>query len=388
MKDNKSINLNTRDIKASATESRIIKTTLRHVPPSKSKFAVLELSTKAVKLLIGEDTDAIRDNIEKLGDASTGIKFNFGNFIRRSDKVEAGKGLDAHNVMNMSFFSRRVLRSILEKKLLMYDSGVDTVYTVATAAYRTAANREEILDFIREQARINVRILSKREEATATLFAYRFTSSYRAQLLQSPYVIMIDQGGGSTEVSIFKRDILGNHQLAGNPYSINLGTTALQNFLFRDSDPDTPILQALKSSDKKVKERLLAFSKNMGESMSSSDKVFCVAVGTAITNAAGRSGTAKQHDKILTTEFISDRIARAEGIILERVKTVGELDAELRRISPNDRFDTELTMRLGLPMFVEIMEKYGIPEIHISGTGLWYGIYFQKLFNALEEDED
>ena len=384
MKDDKSINLNTRDIKASATESRIIKTTLRHVPPNESKFAVLELSTKAVKLLIGKDVEAIRRNVDSIGPEPTDAKFDFGNFFRTSDKVDVGKWLNAQNVMNVGYFSTRVLGSILQKKALMIEHGVDTVYTIATAAYRTAANREEILDIIREHAKINVRILSKEEEAVATLFAYRFTSAYRLQLRKS-HVVMIDQGGGSTEVSVFT-----DTKLVGNPYSINLGTTALYNYLFRDSRPGTPVEQALKNSDRKVKERLVSFYKNMDETMSTGGNVFCVAVGTAITQAVGKVGNAKQHDKILTREFISERIAKAEETILERVHTIGELDEAIRKNALNDAYDNALTARLGLPMFVEIMDKYKIPELHVSGTGLWYGIYFQRLYNypALEDDED
>ena len=382
MKDNKSVNLNTRDIKKSAVESRIIKTMLRRVPPQESKFAVLELSTKAVKLLIGKDIEAIRRNVNSIGPGPTGVKFDFGNFFRTSDKVDVGKWLDAQNVMNVRYFSSRVIGSILQKKALMLEHGVDTVYTIATAAYRTAANREEILDMIRERARINVRILSKEEESTATLFAYAFTSVYRLQVLRS-HVVMIDQGGGSTEVSVFTAN-----KPAGSPYSINLGTTALHNYLFRESTPRTPVEQALRNSDRKVKERLVSFYKNMDETMSIGDNVFCVAVGTAITHAVGKIGNAKQHDKILTREFISERIKEAEEAILERVNTIGELDVALRKGGRNDGLDNALTTRLGLPMFVAIMDKYNMPELHVSGTGLWYGIYFQRLFNALDEDED
>lgn len=381
VKDNKSINLNTRDIKDSATESRIIKTILRRVPSTGSKFAVLELSTKAVKLLIGKDVEAIKENIDNLGNNVQGVKFDFGNFLRMADKVDTGKGLDAQNVMSMRFFTNKVLRSILHKKMLMLEQGVDTVYTVATAAYRTATNREEILDLIRDRARINVRILSKNEEATATLFAYAFTSTSRLQLLQSQ-VIMIDQGGGSTEVSVFK-----NNQLVGNPFSINLGTTALHNYLFKESTALTPLEHALKNSDKKIKERLVTFYKNMDENMTISGRVFCVCVGTAITRAAS-GNNAKQHDKVLTRKNIEEQIAKTESLLLERVKTVGELDAVLKSLGPNDRFDTALTIRLGLPMFLALMEKYNIHEIHISGTGLWYGIYIQRLLGSLGEDED
>ena len=380
MKDDKSVNLNKRDIKDTETELRVIKTSLKEIPPSGSKFAVLELSTKAVKLLIGEDVEAIRKNIEDLGMNTPGAKFEFRNFYRKTDKVDAGKGLLDQNVMDMRYFSSHVLWSIRDKIKEMVEKDVDTVYTVATAAYRTAANRGEILDFIRERTGINVRILSKEEESKATLFAYTFTSAYRARLLQSPYVIMVDQGGGSTEVSIFKQGVLsGNH-------STNLGTTALHNFLFKESNPDTSIEQAFRNCDRKAKERLATLYKNLDGSMTIDGEVFCVGVGTAITKAAGRSGNAKQHDKILTRDFIAERIVKAESIILERVKTVGELDDVLSKIGPNDPFDAELTTRLGLPIILALLEKFNVSEVHVSGTGLWYGIYFQKLWQSPDED--
>ena len=377
MKDDRSINLNTRNINVeSDSKLRIIKTNLARVPPTGSKFAVLELSTKAVKLLIGEDVDAIRDNI--LGAATSGARFNFANFFRKADKVETGKGLDEQNEMDMRYFSGRVLRSIQDKIMLMFDKHVDTVYTVATAAYRTAANRAEILDFIKARTGINVRILSKEEESQATLFAYTFTSAYRRQLLASPNVIMIDQGGGSTEVSVFQTNCIH----AGN-YSVRIGTTALRNFLFKISNSE-PLEQALKSCKGKAKERLTALYRNLDGNVEG--EVFCVGVGTAITRAVGGGGNAKQHDKILTRELITERIATAERIILERAKTVGELWDVLSKLGPNDPFDAEVTIRLGLPIFLAIMEKYNISEIHVCGTGLWYGIYFQALLDAIDEN--
>lgn len=377
MPKNRSVNLNMRDVKVTDTALRRIKTSLRPVLPQESKFAVLELSTKAVKLLIGENPDAIRESI-----CTNNSRFNFGNFIRNSDKVEAGEGLDGQNMMDMKYFSGRVMRSIMQKKQLMIENGVDTVYTVATAAYRTAANREEILEYIRERAKINVRILSKREESLATLFAYTFSSAYRAQILRSSHVIMIDQGGGSTEVSVFSKN-----NLVDDPYSINLGTTALRNYIFNESDPGTSIEQALKSSDRKIRERLVTFSKNMNDSMETHGEVFCVGVGTAITRAASRTGgNAKQHDKVLSKTFIEERIAKAESAIFDKVKTVGELWECVRKLEPHSPFDAEVTTRLGLPMFLVVMEKYNIPEIHVSGTGLWYGIYFQRLLGTLDEE--
>lgn len=192
----RSVNLNTRDINTETEKNLRIKETWLTPdgqPVENPHFAVLELSTKAVKLLIGRDEETIR----------TATRFDFNNFIRDAAKPETGKGLDSQNIMNMEYFRGRVLPVIKRMKQKMRSEGVDVVYTVATAAYRTAKNRDEVIECIRREAGINVRILSKKEESVATMFAYGISSRYKLEIQKSRHSVMVDQGGGSTEVSVF-----------------------------------------------------------------------------------------------------------------------------------------------------------------------------------------
>jgi superfamily I DNA and/or RNA helicase/predicted RNA-binding protein with RPS1 domain len=368
----RSANLNTRDIKASDTHLRVIETWLNpQADKCNPKIATLELSTKAVKLLIGKDQEAIR----------TSSEFSFDNFLRNADKTETGKGLNAQNEMDMRYLQRRVMPTIQRMKGILRQEQVDVVYSVATAAYRTAKNRDEIIAYIKERAGINVRILSKKEESVATLVAYSLSSRYKMELNSSPHIIMIDQGGGSTEVSVFE-----NMVLSGS-YSINLGTTALRNTLFLDAEFDTPIEDALKKSDQKIKERLNTFYKNMGDIMYANENSFCVSVGTAITKATGKKNNASQHDSILTREQIEQKIEFCNERILNQFSNVGELNSfDFEASRGNKELDTIITMRLGLPMFVSLIERFSISKIHISGTGLWYGVYLQHLLNIEDID--
>lgn len=371
MAKNRSINLNTRDIKESEVNLRHITTWMKDSADTiiNPKIAVLELSTKAVKLLIGKNSNEIK---EMPG-------FTFDNFIREAHKAETGKGLDSQNVMDLNYFNSKVIPSIRRMKKIIHQEDVDVVYSVATAAYRSARNREDVINEIRDKTGLNVRILSKREESVSTLFGYSLSTKHKMELSNSPHVVMIDQGGGSTEISVFK-----NNNLIG-AYSINLGTTALRNMLFKDSQRETSVVDALKKSDQMIKERLLAFYKNMGEYMYSDKKTFCVSVGTAITKATNKSSNACQHDSILGRDFIANRIVSAENKIMGAFASVGELnDFDFESMNSNRQIDTEITVRLGLPMYLSIMEKFNINEVHISGTGLWYGIYLQHLFNAAD----
>lgn len=370
MPKNRSVNLNTRDININTDKNlRITETwfTPDGKPVDNPHFAVLELSTKAVKLLYAY-------NEQEIMSSST---FDFNNFSRNGNKTETGKGLDDQNQMNMDYFRNRVLPVIQTMKRNMRKEHIDVVYTVATAAYRTAKNRDEIIECIRKEAGINVRILSKKEESVATMFAYGITSKYKLEMQQSQHTVMIDQGGGSTEVSVFNQgDLIGS-------YSINLGTTALRNMLTKDVTNDTSMREALSRSDQMLKERMVAFMRNMGEAMQSEENTFCVSVGTAITSATGKSKNANQHDTILTYDVIAEKIAKQTEQILERFSNVGDL-IEWEQLLSSDSMDRILTMRMGLPMYLIIMDKFNIKSIHVCGTGLWYGIYLQHLFNIAD----
>lgn len=370
MPKNRSTNLNTRDINIDTDKNlRIIETWLTEdgQPKSNPHFAVMELSTKAVKLLFAYDEQSI----------ISASKFEFNNFCREGNKTETGKGLDEQNIMNMEFFRARVLPVILNMKRKMLKHNIEVVYTVATAAYRTAKNRDEIINCIRNEAGINVRILSKKEESVATMFAYGISTKYKEEIQKSQHTVMIDQGGGSTEVSVFNQgDLIGS-------YSINLGTTALRNILTKDVSPDTSMREALRNSDQVLKERMVAFMKNMGKAMESEKETFCVSVGTAITSATNKKNNSQQHDTILNYETISQKIDSLNEKILENFNTVGDLIEWEKRLA-NDNMDRFLTMRMGLPMYLTIMDKFNIKSIHVCGTGLWYGIYLQHLFNATD----
>jgi hypothetical protein len=368
MPKQRSINLNTRDINAETDKNLRIKETWLTPdgnPVENPHFAVLELSTKAVKLLIGRDEETIK----------TATRFDFNNFIRDAAKPETGRGLDSQNVMNMDYFRGRVLPVIKRMKQKMRSEGVDVVYTVATAAYRTAKNRDEVIDCIRREAGINVRILSKKEESVSTMFAYGISSRYRLDIQKSRHSVMVDQGGGSTEVSVFNQG-----ELEGS-YSINLGTTALRNILTKDIPPTTLLVDAFKKSDQMLKERMVAFTKNMNTTMQTDEDSFCVSVGSAITHATGKKNNASQHDSILNYEQIAEKVENLTNKLREKFSTVGDLVRWEQQMT-GDAVDDMLTLRMGLPMYLLLMERFNIKQIHVCGTGLWYGIYLQHLFNV------
>lgn len=359
----KTLNMNRRDITDKDVTLRRIDTPLTSTKPAK-KIAVIELSTKACKLLIGNEPDIIKSNL-----------FDFKMFLRDGIKTDTGRGLDKNNVMDMDYFKSNVLPTIKKHIQTAKQNGVDCIYSVATAAYRTASNREEILNCIKEEAGLNVRILKKEEEARSTIDAFFFSSHDKLSLTKKKYIMVIDQGGGSTEVSLFKE---GEYV---NSYSINLGTEVLRTLLFKESTNQTTLRQALRMTDQLIKDRLEAFYKNMLANFDNNEPIYTIAVGTAITKATGKRGNAKQHGTVLTVERIKEKIASLDDDLKNRYTYASDLYHDIRHCGTrSDQIDGDVVMRVGLPMFVELMKKLGIEELTVSGTGLWYGIYSQNLY--------
>ena len=361
----KTLNMNRRDITDKEPELRRIDTPLsNNIDPRNAKIGVIELSTKAVKLLIGNVPSEIRNK-----------KFDFKMFIRDGVKTSTGRGLNTKNVMDMDYFRNNVLPIIQRSVKKAKEQGVDCLYSVATAAYRTATNRDEIIRCIKDEAGLNVRILKKEEEARATIDAYVFSAEDKMELMKHKYIMMIDQGGGSTEVSLFKN---GEYV---DSYSINLGTEVLRTLLFKESTEQTTLRHALNTTDKLIRERLDAFYTNMQKVLPIGEDIFTISVGTAITTATGRKGNAKQHGCVLTLESLIDKISHIDTQLKNEYTYVSDLYSDINISGTRaDNIDRNVVMRIGLPMFTILMKKLGISQLTVSGTGLWYGIYFQNLY--------
>ncbi len=363
----RTINMNRRDIKETDSNVRIGKTIFRANAKGEN-IGVLELSTKAVKFLTAD-----QQNVKSQG-------FNFDFFFRQAKKTETGRGLDENNIMDMNYFDDNVLPAIKQMLRHAKEKRIDILYSVATAAYRTALNRDEIISKIREECGINVKILSKKEEALATLTAFAFSKPSSVNLSSTDKVIMIDQGGGSTELTLFQ----GSELI--DSYSLNLGTTVLKTVLFREANKETLLSKALKDSEKFVKDRLRTYYSSKKSSLLNKSRTnFCISVGTAITNATNKKGNAKQHGTRLTLEMIKRKISETDIFLNSKYSYVADLLEDLdvsgpERNSFHDTLDNNVVMRLGLPMFVEIMEGFNLEEIIVSGTGLWYGVYFENLY--------
>lgn len=370
------MNITTR-LAGRAGKGEMKKTILKNLRLSSTKIAVLELSTKAVKLLISDDETK---------------KFDFDNFsphkggFRDAKKTETGNGLDKDNYMNMDYFKTRVLPVIkryAEKAKNQFK--VKYIYCVATAAIRSAKNKDDILKLIKKECDINCRILSKEEEASMSAKAFYNSGDYQpkgTEILKNQkekLIAFIDQGGGSTEITIFND--LNKNEIYSK--SLNLGTTALKNSLYLNSNMNTTLEEAFKLTDNEIDKQLNIAFQEIKKEIGISSLDACIGVGTAITKASNRKGNKRQHCYTMTIKKLEEVLNIRKQEIINEYKTVGALLESLKTntISKKDHLDSYLTIVLGLKAYIDILERYNLNELTVSGTGLWYGVFYEALGN-------
>ena len=163
------------------------------------KYAAIDIGTNAARLLVGEVMSKDQSFfIKKI--SYTIIPLRLGEDVFESGKVSKNKIDD-------------FLKTMKAFKLISEIFDVQEVRAVSTSAMREATNADKIIDSIKEETGIKLEIISGDEEASLI-----FSNFFAMELdLSIPFVV-IDVGGGSTELSVFEN----GEKIASK--SFNVGT--------------------------------------------------------------------------------------------------------------------------------------------------------------------
>ena len=163
------------------------------------KYAAIDIGTNAARLLVGEVMSKDQSFfIKKI--SYTRIPLRLGEDVFESGKVSKNKIDD-------------FLKTMKAFKLISEIFDVQEIRAVSTSAMREATNADKIIDSIKEETGIKLEIISGDEEASL-IFSNFFTMELD---LSVPFVV-IDVGGGSTELSVFEN----GEKIASK--SFNVGT--------------------------------------------------------------------------------------------------------------------------------------------------------------------
>lgn len=149
------------------------------------KFGAIDIGTNAARLLVGEiEKEAGHSFVKKL--SYTRVPLRLGEEVFEDGKISKKKAED-------------FVKTIQAFKLISEIFEVKKLRAVATSAMREAINADKIIEKIKEETGIEIEVISGDTEAElifGTFFLLDFDKSH-------PFIV-VDVGGGSTEISVFE----------------------------------------------------------------------------------------------------------------------------------------------------------------------------------------
>lgn len=305
------------------------------------KIGIIDLGSNSVRLVIFEikSTGAYK-LIDDINDT-----------IRLSENMVEGK------YINDIAMHKAVKTVKLYKKLCSaYGIPSSGIIAVATEAVRKAENKEQFLSLLRTGSGLTFRVLSGKEECT-----YVYNGVINSIDVNNG--IIVDIGGGSTEIIQFKDRIIKNS------ISIPIGSvTATEWFLDKNSITD----EMLSKLDKNVLETL----QNLDWLTQNPHEVI-VGVGGTIRALAKFHRTQIKYPLNLVHNYVMD-INGFESVY----STLKDLNLQSRRKALGNSSGRADIIMGGLEILKAIITVSSSSKLIVSGYGLREGILLEYIFRT------
>jgi exopolyphosphatase/pppGpp-phosphohydrolase len=314
--------------------------------PMTKRYAVIEIGTRGLRLLVA---DASPSGIEQVI-YSTGDRSELG-------RDQTAKGtIVAHSIARTKAIVADYLNLAKQHK-------AEEILAFSTEIVRTAKNRAK---FVRELGSIvKVQVLTREEEALYSLVAS--LNAFRHKLGRDETALVIDQGGGSTELSCGSVRSDGAVILLGYD-SLPIGTVGLTRLL---SESET-----VKNGYERVREivKTAVYRHMKFAALSKKPPAVVFGLGSAITMLAEFQNPKNDREKKslwrLHGQFIS-----TESLQKSVEKTGSQLEKMGEKSNTSVDADSDwATLVSGVVTYKYILEKYEARGIIVSRYGLRYGV--------------
>jgi exopolyphosphatase/guanosine-5'-triphosphate,3'-diphosphate pyrophosphatase len=302
---------------------------------SPRRSAFIDIGTNAILCLIADIRDTGRFRV--LDDLA--------------DIARLGQGVDCTGRISPEG-EQRGLEVLARYRDHCRNLGVEEIIAVGTSALRDAENSNEVRARYRDQLGFDIRVISGSEEA-----AYSFLAVQRGLSLGAAEFMVIDIGGGSTEL------IRGNQSGVSRAVSIDVGSVRLtERFLHSDPASADEVAPMIAAIDQEV-----AQLPRLGIQAESNLTLVGIA-GTFTTLAAVEKRlTRYSHSDVHGSSLTLDEVRRQVGVfhktsVAERKKIVG-MDAK--------RADVIFA---GACLIERIMNFFHADRVIVSDQGVRYGL--------------
>lgn len=301
--------------------------------------AAIDIGTNTVLLLVAQVDDGKINSIDEL---------------QRIPRL--GKGVDRTGNLDVDSMNRTISVLIEYRDYIVEKYGVIPVLLTGTSAVRDAKNRIEFLRLIEESTGYRLRILSASEEAKVTfkgaLSVLKLDDENEVLDSYREYIV-IDIGGGSTELAIGGKDVEPHTQL-----SMDIGSVRFTERYLKESPPRRESLDIMRIEIRQQLQ-ILATGKHHNASL--------IGVGVA--------GTAKVLWHLMNKGnelSCSDRISLTEiDRLIEQLSTMSVNQIlELDPIIMKGRADIILA---GACILQAVMKTLYLEEISVSNGGVRHG---------------
>ncbi|MBR3721594.1 MAG: hypothetical protein IKN12_02420 [Selenomonadaceae bacterium] len=232
---------------------------------------------------------------------------------------------------------------------------IENISAFATAAFRMAENRDDIVARIRKETGFSVRILSGKEEAELAFIGVTRTSPVKTGVL-------VDIGGGSTEIVSFSNGIILMEK------SLPIGAVSLSKKYDAEFFPASSVLEAI--------------SRETIDALSNAN--INVTAKFALTLGGAAKGA-----RILLSALEGNKLKETINLPM----TVGDIRSLLRRFDKNltdadkvlllkEVADRVPILMTGFSMLAAILSSFGVEEVYYREGGVREGFISEVLLNA------
>ena len=274
-----------------------------------------------------------------------------------SDRIitRLGQGIDRSGMLAPDAQERSIsaLARFAEQVRLHSVTALDAV---GTSALRTAGNAQEFIRDVKDRTGLDIRVITGDEEARLTLLGVRSAFGEGSPAEQSGACMVLDVGGGSTEVILARTDGESTER------SLPMGAVYLtERFLLHDP-PHQEEIATLRMS---VREAL----RSLDEAGGAVRPTGLIGTAGTITTLAAMHLEMEEYDPVRINGSRLRRQDLDRLVTLLAGKSIGERRA-IKGLEPG-REDIILA---GAIVVQEIMERTGAADLLVSDWGLREGI--------------